>query len=82
MAMEKAMSSYWTLGTHAANIASSTRARDAHDLLHWFLLDMPVVPGLLAFHALSAADRVHALTGGKQYVRPPPFFPHSLLSAL
>lgn len=67
MAMEKVISSYWTVGTHAANIASSARARDAHDLLHWFLLDMPIVPGLLGFHALYAADRVHALTGGRQF---------------
>lgn len=67
MAMDKVMSSYWTLGNHAANIASSSSVRDAHDLLRWFLLEMPVVPGLLTFHALFAAERVHALTSGKQF---------------
>lgn len=67
MAMEKALSSYYTLGSHASRIASTTSFSDAHDYLHWFLLDMPVVPGLLAFHALFAAERVHALTKGQQF---------------
>jgi hypothetical protein len=61
------LSSYYTLGTHAVSIASSTSARDAHDLLHWFLLDSPVVPGLLALHSLFASERIHALTGGRQF---------------
>jgi TRIC channel len=67
MAMDKVLSSYYTLGLHASSLASSTSLRDAHDLLHWFLLDMPVVPGLLGFHALFAAERVHALTKGQQF---------------
>lgn len=66
-AMDKVLSSYYTLGSHASRIASSTSVRDAHDYLHWFLLDAPVVPALLAFHALFAAERVHALTQGKQF---------------
>jgi TRIC channel len=65
--MDKVLSSYYSLGTHAANIASSTSARDAHDLLHWFLLEMPVVPGLLLFHSFFASERIHALTGGRQF---------------
>jgi hypothetical protein len=67
MAMDKVLSSYYTLGSRAASVASSATVRDAHDLLLWFLLDMPVVPGLLAFHALFAAERVHALTEGRQF---------------
>lgn len=67
MAMDKVMSSYYTLGSHASRIASTTNARDAHDYLHWFLLDAPVTPALLAFHALFAAERVHALTKGQQF---------------
>lgn len=66
-AMDTVLSSYYTLGSHASRIASSTSVRDAHDYLHWFLLDAPVVPALLAFHALFAADRVHALTKGHQF---------------
>lgn len=61
------MSSYYTLGNHAANIATSSSVRDAHDLVHWFLLEMPVVPGLLFFHSLYAAERVNAMTGGRQF---------------
>lgn len=66
-AMDKLLSSYYTLGSHASRVASSASVRDAHDYLHWFLLDAPVVPALLAFHSLFAAERVHALTKGHQF---------------
>lgn len=67
MNMDKVLSSYYTLGTRALDIASTTSLNDAHDVLRWFLLDMPVAPGLLSFHCLFAAERVHALTGGRQF---------------
>lgn len=65
--MDKVLSSYYSLGTQAADYASSASLHDAHDLLRWFLLDMPVAPWLLMFHVTYVADRVHALTGGRQF---------------
>jgi hypothetical protein len=67
MVVQRILSSYYTLGSQARDFVSNASARDAHGLLRWFLLDIPVVPVLLAFHSLYAADRIHAVTGGRQF---------------
>lgn len=60
----KVLSSYQNLGSTAlSSIASSWNRASIHDvpsLLRWFLLDLPVVPVLLAFHVLFAASAIHA----------------------
>lgn len=58
---EKVLSSYMELGNQAYSFASSISADDAHSYLRWFLLDIPVVPVLLAFHTLFAALKVHSI---------------------
>lgn len=58
---EKVMSSYFHLGNQAYTFASSVTSDDAHSFLRYFLLDMPVVPVLLAFHSLNAALNTHSI---------------------
>lgn len=65
--VQKVLSSYYDLGNRAIDAVRTSSADDAHSLLRWFLLDMPVVPILLAFHSLFAAMKIHELTGGRQY---------------
>jgi len=65
--LDKVLSSYQHIGNLVYDAASNTSAADAHGLLRWFLLDMPVVPALLAFHSLFAALSVYKLTKGKQF---------------
>lgn len=71
--LEKVLSSYQHIGNVVYNAASSATADDAHGFLRWFLLDMPVVPFLLAFHSIYAALSIQRLTCGRQFwlkVRP------------
>lgn len=65
--IEKVLSSYQHLGNLAFTAFRSTSREDAHNYLRWFLLDMPVVPVLLACHALYASISIYKLTRGQQY---------------
>lgn len=65
--LEKVLSSYQHIGNVVYNAATSATADDAHGFLRWFLLDMPVVPFLLAFHSIYAALSVQRLTKGRQF---------------
>jgi hypothetical protein len=67
MVVQKVLSSYYSLGSQARDILSNASATDAHGWFRWFLLDVPVVPVLLMFHTVYAADRIHTLTGGRQF---------------
>jgi TRIC channel len=67
MVVQKVLSSYYTIGSQARDILLNASVTDAHGWLRWFLLDVPVVPVLLIFHTLYAADRIHTLTGGRQF---------------
>lgn len=65
--MDKVLSSYQHIGKTMFDLASSTSVEDAHGYLRYALVDMPVVPILLAFHSLFAAIAVYRLTGGRQF---------------
>lgn len=61
--LEKVLSSYQHLGNQAWSSAyAAFLNEDTHEYLRWFLLDMPVVPFLLAFHSLYAAIKVYGIT--------------------
>lgn len=57
--MYKMLSSYQHLGTTAwRSIGASWEKASIHDawsLIHWFLIDVPVIPFLITFHVLFAA---------------------------
>ncbi len=67
----KVLSSYQHLGNTAwSSIQTSWERASIHDvpsLVHWFLLDVPVVPVLLAFHALFAAAQTAKPSAGRHF---------------
>lgn len=69
--MYKVLSSYQQLGATAlSSISASWRQasiHDIHSLLHWFLLDVPVVPVLLSFHVLFAATQTAAPSPARHF---------------
>lgn len=65
--LEKVLSSYQHIGNQIYNQASTTSADDLHATLRYFLIDMPVVPILLACHSLFAALSIYSLTRGRQF---------------
>ncbi|CDF77481.1 unnamed protein product [Chondrus crispus] len=65
--LDKVLSSYQHIGNVVYDMTTSSSARDAHSLLRWFLLDMPIVPFLLAFHCTFAALNIHRVTSGRQF---------------
>lgn len=64
---DKVWNSYTHLGRTAYQAATTTSPTDAHLNLRWFILDMPIIPLLLACHCLFAAVIVYRLTNGNQF---------------
>lgn len=68
---KKVLSSYQHLGNTAwSSILTSWERASIHDiptLVHWFLLDVPVVPVLLTFHALFAATQTAKPAAGRHF---------------
>lgn len=65
--VDRVLSSYQHIGDLVSSTMSKSSRDDVHNLLRYFLLDMPVVPVLLACHSLFASLSIYNLTRGRQF---------------